>query len=71
MNQNLKSLSENIYPLLAIISTGSLLFIGLTLYPIAKWAVSQNNCIERTFRIDGKNNAGIPAKVWSCNGGGE
>ena len=59
------------YPLLAGISTVSLLLISVSLVPIAKWARTQNECVERTFRIDGINNAGLPAKVWSCNGGGD
>ncbi len=59
------------YPLLALASTISLIVISTSLIPIAKWAKSQNECIERTFRTDGTNNAGIPSKVWSCNGGGD
>ena len=59
------------YPLLAGISTISLVVVSISLVPIARWARSQNQCIERTFRIDGKNKAGMPSKVWSCNGGGE
>ncbi len=45
--------------------------ISTGLEPIATWADSQNECIIKTFRIDGKNTQGIPSKVWSCNGGGE
>ncbi len=59
------------YPVLAVVSTVSLVLISVSLAPIAKWTRNQNECIEKTFRIDGTNNAGIPAKVWSCNGGGE
>ncbi len=59
------------YPILATISTVSLVIISFSLVPVAKWTRSQNECIERTYRIDGTNNAGIPPKVWSCNGGGE
>tara|TARA_Y100001968_G_scaffold44940_1_gene34996 strand:- start:403 stop:654 length:252 start_codon:yes stop_codon:yes gene_type:complete len=40
------------------------------LEPISEWADSQNDCITKTFRIDGNNTQGIPSKVWSCNGGG-
>ena len=36
-----------------------------------KHAKTQNECIVKTFRTDGTNNAGIPSKVWSCNGGGD
>ena len=58
------------YPVLAAASTISLVIISVSLIPIADWARTQNECFERTFRVDGRNNAGIPAKVWSCNGGG-
>tara|TARA_B100001250_G_scaffold369020_1_gene352151 strand:+ start:58 stop:309 length:252 start_codon:yes stop_codon:yes gene_type:complete len=45
--------------------------ISTALKPISVWAETQNICISKTFRIDGKNTQGIPSKVWSCNGGGE
>jgi len=45
--------------------------ISNELKPLSKWADSQNECITKTFRIDGKNTQGIPSKVWSCNGGGQ
>ena len=45
--------------------------ISTNLEPISAWADSQNECITKTFRIDGKNTQGIPSKVWSCNGGGQ
>ena len=45
--------------------------ISTDLEPISTWADSQNECIIKTFRIDGINTQGIPSKVWSCNGGGE
>ena len=45
--------------------------ISNDLEPLSKWAESQNECITKTFRIDGKNTQGIPSKVWSCNGGGQ
>ena len=41
------------------------------LEPISLWADKQNECITKTFRINGKNTQGIPSKVWSCNGGGQ
>ncbi len=62
---------EHAYPVLAVVSTASLALIACSLLPIADWARTQNECIEKTFRVDGTNNAGIPAKVWSCNGGGD
>ncbi len=58
------------YPVLATASTLSFILIAISLLPIAHWARNQNDCIERTFRSDGTNNAGMPSKVWSCNGGG-
>jgi len=64
-------LKNQLYPIFAAISSVSLLLISISLMPIAKWSRSQNNCIEKTFRTDGTNNAGIPSKVWSCNGGGD
>ncbi len=82
----LKQLFENNkYIILAGISTLSLLFTSISLIsvsrsvkeiskelePISSWADSQNECITKTFRIDGKNTQGIPSKVWSCNGGGQ
>ena len=62
---------QQLYPLFAALSSVSLLLISISLLPIAKWAQTQNTCIEKTFRTDGTNNAGIPSKVWSCNGGGD
>ncbi len=45
--------------------------ISTDIKPISEWANSQNECITKTFRIDGKNTQGMPSKVWSCNGGGQ
>ena len=45
--------------------------ISIDLEPISAWADSQNECITKTFRIDGENTQGMPSKVWSCNGGGQ
>ena len=45
--------------------------ISKELEPISAWADSQNECITKTFRIDGINTQGMPSKVWSCNGGGQ
>ena len=59
-----------IYPFLAAATSISLASIAISIIPIAEWAKTQNNCVERTFRTDGTNNAGLPSKVWSCNGGG-
>jgi len=76
---------NNKYIICAGISTLSLLFTTIStisvsrsvkeiskgLEPISSWAESQNECITKTFRIDGKNTQGMPSKVWSCNGGGQ
>ena len=82
----LKELFENNkYFICAGLSTLSLVFtsisiislsksvkeISIDLEPLSTWAESQNECITKTFRIDGKNTQGIPSKVWSCNGGGQ
>ena len=76
---------SNKYLIFAGISTFSLIFtsisiisisksvkeVSTSLEPISKWAQSQNECITKTWRIDGINTRGIPSKVWSCNGGGD
>ena len=82
----LKELFDNHkYIICAGLSTCSLLFTSISnisiskslnevstaLEPIALWAEYQNECITKTWRIDGVNTQGMPAKVWSCNGGGE
>ena len=61
-----------VFTSLAIISVSkSVKEISNTMEPISAWADSQNECITKTFRIDGKNTQGMPSKVWSCNGGGQ
>ena len=82
----LKELFENNkYSIFASLSTLSLLITSISILSVSKsvnaiskdlksisvWAESQNECITKTFRIDGKNTQGIPSKVWSCNGGGQ
>ncbi len=76
---------KNKYLFCAGLSTLSLVFTSFSLFslsrstdkistdlePIKAWANSQNECITKTFRIDGKNTQGMPSKVWSCNGGGD
>ncbi len=75
---------NNKYLICAGLSTSSLLLTSISVVSVSKsvkeisndiasisaWADSQNECITKTFRIDGKNTKGIPSKVWSCNGGG-
>ena len=82
----LKELSDsNKYVIFAGLSTLSLIVSSISIFslsksvsqistdlePVRAWANSQNECITKTFRIDGKNTQGIPSKVWSCNGGGD
>tara|TARA_B100000700_G_scaffold44085_1_gene45662 strand:+ start:694 stop:945 length:252 start_codon:yes stop_codon:yes gene_type:complete len=82
----LKGLFENHkYLICAGLSTFSLIFssisvisisksvneVSTSLKPISIWAVNQNECITKTWRINGINTKGMPSKVWSCNGGGE
>ena len=78
-------LDNNKYLICVGVSTLSLVFTSISiisvsksvkdlsteLEPISAWADSQNECITKTFRINGKNTQGIPSKVWSCNGGGQ
>ena len=64
------AIAKHAYPLMAGVSTISLALIAFSLVPISRWAGTQNECVERTYRTAGTNNAGIPTKVWSCNGGG-
>ncbi len=82
----IKNLFENYkYTIFAGISSISLLIsafslisisrstkeLETTIEPVSIWAKRQNECITKTFRINGKNTQGIPSKVWSCNGGGD
>ena len=82
----LKELFDNHkYLICAGLSTFSLIFtsvsiisisksvkeVSTALEPISTWADTQNECITKTWRINGKNTQGIPSKVWSCNGGGD
>ncbi|HJN32527.1 MAG TPA: hypothetical protein QF700_00220 [Prochlorococcus sp.] len=67
-----------VYTVMAAISTIALVVgvsrlqpIAERLEPIARWAKSQNECIESTSNIDGMNKADLPIKVMSCNGGHE
>ena len=61
-----------IYTSISVISISrSIKEVSNSLVPISIWADTQNECVTKTFRINGKNTQGIPSKVWSCNGGGE
>tara|TARA_B100000579_G_C22651680_1_gene766553 strand:+ start:522 stop:773 length:252 start_codon:yes stop_codon:yes gene_type:complete len=77
-------LDNHKYVICAGLGTFSLVFTSVSIVSISKsineisksldsisiWADAQNECVTKTFRIDGKNTQGIPSKVWSCNGGG-
>ena len=77
-------IGQYFYPVIVSISSIAVLNISINLISISKslsklsesneqineWAKSQNECITKTFRLNGKNTQGIPSKVWSCNGGG-
>ena len=82
----LKALFDNHkYIICAGVSTFSLIFtsisvisisrslkeVSIALEPISIWAETQNECVTKTYRINGINTQGIPSKVWSCNGGGK
>jgi len=62
------------YPFMAAVSTATLVLTSIYVVDasrsISKWAKIQNECIERTFRINGNDTQGLSSKVWSCNGGG-
>tara|TARA_Y100001968_G_scaffold253290_1_gene238921 strand:- start:565 stop:819 length:255 start_codon:yes stop_codon:yes gene_type:complete len=61
-----------IYTSISVVSISrSVKEVSNALEPISIWAENQNECVTKTFRINGKNTQGIPSKVWSCNGGGE
>ena len=66
-----EEVKQQLFLIFAGLTSISLCIIATSSVPLAKWAKSQNDCIEKTFRTDGTNNAGIPSKVWSCNGGGD
>tara|TARA_Y100001968_G_scaffold227266_1_gene210025 strand:- start:713 stop:964 length:252 start_codon:yes stop_codon:yes gene_type:complete len=61
-----------IFTTISIISISkSVKEVSTALEPISIWADTQNECVTKTYRINGKNTQGIPSKVWSCNGGGD
>tara|TARA_Y100001968_G_C18912788_1_gene506049 strand:- start:171 stop:449 length:279 start_codon:yes stop_codon:yes gene_type:complete len=81
----LEIIRSHSYPLLAAVSTVTFVIASFSLLeaskslkktaqslePVSAWAKTQNDCIERTFRINGKDTRGLSSKVWSCNGGGD
>ena len=65
----INQIKSNLPLLLGVLSTASLISIAFalnSLLPLADWAKTQNDCIQRTTAFDG-----LADKVWSCNGGGE
>ena len=57
------------YPVLAAISTLSLVFGVANLVPVAKWAKSQNICIEVGHQSNDGNIKVLSENVAHCNGG--
>jgi len=78
-------LRAHAYPVLAAVSTVTLVITTFSvidaskslkeasksLEPISIWAKTQNDCVEKTFRIGQRDTRGLSSKVWSCNGGGD
>ncbi len=58
-----------VYPLLAVISTFTLVGGVIRLGPISKWAHMQNECIESTYALDESLKDDIRYKIMTCNGG--
>ena len=60
-----------LYPILAAISTTSLV-IGINkIDPVIKWAITQNECVQNTNIINKEGSSAIAQKVMMCNGGHE
>ena len=66
-----KVIQEKVFPVLATISTFSLLLISISLLPLAKWSRTQNECIEKTTNDLGLKQTELATKVMRCNGGHE
>ncbi len=64
-----KSVIKFIYPVLAAISTASLVVVATRLAPISKWSGSQNECIATTIDFADAETDSIAYKVMRCNGG--
>ena len=60
---------KTLYQFLATVSTISLSIGVARLSPIAEWAKTQNECIEKTsINVDGDKNS-LSNRVMTCNGG--
>ena len=58
-----------LYPILATVSTATLI-VGIgRIDPIVKWAKTNNECVEKVSTVDGINPATLQSKVMQCNGG--
>ena len=65
-----KDIINNVlYPLLAGISTATLLVAAIKVDPVIDWAKTQNECIKATNIEDGLNDEQLANKVMRCNGG--
>ena len=60
---------QYIYPVLAAISTITLVVGVSRLGPIAEWANNQNACIESVMNEEGFDRAKLSNQVKNCNGG--
>ncbi len=60
-----------LYPILAGISTTSLLIGTIKIGPVIQWAKTQNECVERTKILNNEGISSIAQKVMRCNGGHE
>ena len=70
INKKIPVLIQNVlYPVLAIISTISLVNGINKMDPLQEWARTQNECISTTQSIDGIKQADLASKVMKCNGG--
>ncbi len=58
-----------LYPLLAVISTTSLVIGVQKIQPLTQWAETQNECIAKTRNEEGIAEADLTTKVMKCNGG--
>ncbi len=66
---NKEMMRNPIYPVLAVISTVTLIVGVSRLAPIAQWAKTQNECIEQTIGPDESSQDNLANKVKNCNGG--
>ena len=58
-----------LYPILAILSTASIVSGVKKIEPLTKWAETQNACIEQTSINSENQSNNLANKVMTCNGG--